>query len=144
MPLAHSVGTALKVLAVSPFENDHESLRSIFNHSTWTLLHADRLSAASTALKREDIHVVVCERDLVPGTWKDLLQEVNGLAHPPSLIVTSRLADERLWAEALNLGAWDVLAKPFDPTEVLRSMKSGWQHWRYRIQLPSLRVRVAS
>jgi hypothetical protein len=34
--------------------------------------------------------------------------------------VTSRLADERLWAEALNLGAWDVLAKPFDADEVIR------------------------
>jgi len=34
--------------------------------------------------------------------------------------VTSRLADERLWAEALNLGAYDVLAKPFDSTEAMR------------------------
>jgi hypothetical protein len=34
-----------------------------------------------------------------------------------------------LWAEALNLGAWDVLAKPFDHIGVIRSVKSAWQRW---------------
>ena len=46
-----------------------------------------------------------------------------------SLIVTSRLADEYLWAEALNLGAYDMLAKPFDASEVVRVLGSAWRHW---------------
>ena len=37
--------------------------------------------------------------------------------------------------KALNLGAWDVLAKPFDRTEVIRCIKSGWQHWHDRIRM---------
>ena len=44
------------------------------------------------------------------------------LPRPPLQIVTSRLANDRLWAEALNLGAYDVLPRPFDPAEVLRSV----------------------
>ena len=43
--------------------------------------------------------------------------------------MTSRAADERLWAEALNLGAYDVLAKPFDRTEVMRVVSMAWMHW---------------
>ena len=43
------------------------------------------------------------------------------------MIVTSRLADERLWAEALNLGAYDVLAKPFDRTEAMRVVAAAWR-----------------
>jgi CheY-like chemotaxis protein len=52
---------------------------------------------------------------------------ISGIVHalcppdPPMLIVTSRLADDYLWAEALNLGAYDVLAKPFDASEVSSS-----------------------
>jgi DNA-binding response OmpR family regulator len=42
------------------------------------------------------------------------------LTDPPLLIVSSRLADEHLWAEALNLGVFDVLAKPFQSEEVLQ------------------------
>jgi hypothetical protein len=45
-------------------------------------------------------------------------------------IVVSRLADEQLWAEALNLGDWDVLATPFDRSESIRSVASGWRHWK--------------
>ena len=41
-------------------------------------------------------------------------------------------ADERLWAEALNLGAYDVLAKPFDRTEVMRVVSMAWMHWSAR------------
>jgi DNA-binding response OmpR family regulator len=48
---------------------------------------------------------------------------------------SSRQQSDRLWAEALNLGAWDVLAKPFDPTEVIRSVKSAWQRWHDQIQV---------
>jgi DNA-binding response OmpR family regulator len=71
---------------------------------------------------------------LRPETWTDLLDQINILAKAPSLIVASRLADERLWAEALNLGAWDVLVRPFDPLELIRSVKLAWDHWHNEIQ----------
>jgi len=45
-------------------------------------------------------------------------------------MVASRFADERFWAEALNLGAYDVLAKPFDAEEVNRTLTSAWMRWR--------------
>ena len=41
-------------------------------------------------------------------------------------------APERLWAEALNLGAWDVLAKPFEADEVIRIVSIAGQHWEDR------------
>jgi DNA-binding response OmpR family regulator len=46
------------------------------------------------------------------------------------LIVTSDLADDRLWAEALNLGAYDVLAKPFRAAEVFRTVSLAWRQWK--------------
>jgi hypothetical protein len=58
--------------------------------------------------------VVICERSLPDGDWKDLLGKT------PRLIVTSDAADEALWAEVLNLGGNDVLAQPFDEQEVRR------------------------
>jgi DNA-binding response OmpR family regulator len=122
----------LKILSVTPLESDHQYLRAVVGHSKWMLLNSDAAAAALALLRQYDISVIVCERDLRPGTWQDVLEGIRDLPHPPSLIVTSHLADERLWAEALNLGAWDVLAKPFDRTEVLRSIKAAWQHWDYQ------------
>ena len=130
------------LLSLSPLEDDHASLQGIVGHTSWMMYRADSLPAARSILRQHDISVVLCERDLMPGTWLELLGHINDLPHPPSLIVTSRLADERLWAEALNMGAWDVLAKPFDRNEVLRSVKSGWQHWHNQIQIPSVVTKV--
>jgi DNA-binding response OmpR family regulator len=45
------------------------------------------------------------------------------------MVVASRLADERLWAEVLNLGGYDLLVKPFNSIEVIRSMSLAWQRW---------------
>jgi DNA-binding response OmpR family regulator len=60
------------------------------------------------------------------------LEQLASLPYPPFLIVSSRLADEYLWAEALNIGAYDVMAKPFDSREVVRIFSLAWLHWKDR------------
>jgi DNA-binding response OmpR family regulator len=132
------------VLSVSPLAPDHTLLESIIRHSRWSLFKADTLASAISILLRQEISVVLCERELQPGRWTDILDHLRDLEHPPALIVTSRLADERLWAEALNLGAWDVLAKPFDQREVIRGIKVAWQHRRDRMRIPLQAMSVAS
>ena len=132
---ATSPTESLTVLSISPFDEDHSYLEAIVRHSKWMLFIARDLVSARALLQRHDIAVVLCERDLLPGTWIDVLEHTNALPHPPSLIVTSRFADDRLWSVALNLGAWDVLAKPFNRNEAFRSVKSGWQHWHDQTHL---------
>jgi FixJ family two-component response regulator len=66
-----------------------------------------------------------------------MLKEGELLPNAPSFIVTSRLADDRLWAEALNLGAYDVLAKPFERLELVRSVSSAWLHWYHKYEVPT-------
>ena len=126
------------ILSVSPMEEDHVSLEAIFSRSEWTAytncqwkLHSSHtLSSALGVLRQKRIPIVMCEGNLLPGTWKDLLERIQGLPQAPFLIVTSRLADCHLWAEALNLGAYDVLAKPFDKNEVVRIVSLAWLHWK--------------
>jgi len=45
--------------------------------------------------------------------------------------VYSRLADESLWAQVLNLGGFDVLMTPFEPAEVLRVTFAACRRWEY-------------
>ena len=128
------------LLSVGLIEEDHARLGDILKgcqfdlHPTceWKVTACSTLVSARTALRKAGVPIVVCESDLRPGTWKDVLEELRTLPDPPFLIVTSRLADERLWAEALNLGAYDVLAKPFDGTEVTRIVGMAWLRWKDR------------
>lgn len=124
------------VLSVSPLAEDYVSLQAVFNRSKWHLHKSETLALALPVIRRCDIGVVICERDLSPGTWIDMLEALNLLHAAPPLIVTSRLADDRLWVEALNLGAYDVLAKPFERDEVVRSVSLAWSHWRHQQEVP--------
>jgi len=96
----------------------------------WAIEIQASVGATLTALRTACFHVVLCDDDRMPHAWKELLAGFEGFSQPPSLIVTSRLADERLWAEALNLGAYDLLARPFDAAEVLRSVRLARWHWQ--------------
>jgi hypothetical protein len=137
------------VLSVSPNAEDGVSLERIFNesdstldtNSEWNLIVSPTLVLSFYVLREQSIPIVLCEDDMLPGTWREMLEHTAVLPDPPLLIVTSRLADERLWAEALNLGAYDVLAKPFDATEVVRILSLAWQHWQDRHKLHADRTK---
>ena len=132
------------LLSVGLIDEDHASLEGLLQCSQcdllpvceWKLNACPNLASALATLRKARVPVVVCESDLQPGTWKEVLEELRALPEPPLLIVTSRCADERLWAEALNLGAYDVLAQPFDRTEVSRIVNMAWLRWEGRHGVP--------
>ena len=130
------------VLSVSPAEEVHFSLQEIFNHSKWKLSKTHSLTSALAFLRAQKTPVVLCETDLRPGTWRHLLEQITGAPDAPAVIVSSRLADDRLWAEALNLGAWDVLARPFVASEVFHAVSAAWRHWRNQQESSATAVKV--
>lgn len=106
-------------LLVSPYLDDRLILTDIFEQQNWSLTAIASLRSALIYLRRRPVPLVIAERDFLGGGWKDLLTPIQDLPNPPALVVISRLADEHLWSEVLNLGGQDVLAKPLREAEVL-------------------------
>ena len=131
---------AVTVFHVGPQDQDLRTLADILDRTDWKLCPGTHWSLAATEdmpsatarLTEETVPIVLCERESVSGNWKDMLESVGKSSAPPMLIVISRTADEYLWAEALNLGAYDVLSKPYDPAEVVRVLSMAWLHWMNR------------
>ena len=127
----------LSILSIGPVDEHLTTLADILRQSSWeaSLAPAGRLAscsgveAALPKLQSRRVPVVLCDAQ---ADWRRLLEHLRGIPNPPFLIVTSRLADDRLWSEALNLGAYDVLAKPFDPNEVVRVLTMAWMRWSER------------
>lgn len=129
----------LDILSISPIPEDHVALsRVMITDPRWTVQRISTLNAACSLLRETPHPIVICEGDLF--AWRVMLEYISQLPDPPLLIVTSRLADERFWAEALNLGAYDVLEKPFDFTEVIRIVSMASQHWQDRNDLHCVRT----
>ena len=114
-------------LLVSAIEENREYLGQVFSQQGWTLYKARTLESAMDLLRRCPVPVVVTERDLPLGDWKNVLAAIQQLPRTPLLIVTGRLADEYLWAEVLNLGGHDVLSQPFQVTELLWVFSNAWR-----------------
>jgi DNA-binding NtrC family response regulator len=100
----------------------------------WAVEIQANVAETLTAVCRDDIPVVLCDHDRMPEGWKQLLAIFEWFSAPPCLILASRLADDRLWAEALNLGAYDVLARPFIPADVIRSVSLARLHRQGRVR----------
>ena len=133
--LNHSIietgDSSIAVLVVSRMSGDHEALRLALRGSKWKLYRASDVLSARRQLRRyEDISLVVCEREF----WKEVLAAMATIPNAPLVIVAASAADEQLWAEALNIGAYDVLAKPFETSEVVRSLSLGWLHHRRELK----------
>jgi len=121
------------VLLVSPDEPDYLSLRGIVQAKKWTVLHAHNPIEARQALCGAPVEAVIADSKC----WKSLLAEMWSLGFP--LIVADRLADERLWGEALNLGAFDLVAKPFEANVVLHVLSNARRRRAFGIKSLSLK-----
>jgi DNA-binding NtrC family response regulator len=133
MKLNSSPQLTVRVLAALPDKDDRTAIGSIFAHSNWTIGFAENYEEVSSALAKTSFGVVIVEAYFTGGrNWKNVLDLTQAMPAPIPVIVTDRVADERLWAEVLNLGAYDLLLKPFDPTEVYRIVSSAWLSWRVK------------
>ena len=107
-------------------------LRDLFRHTKWALMEAGTCREALRIIRNGRVAVVLCECSLPDGDWRELIRGVESLENAPLVIVASRLADDRLWSEVLNLGGYDVLERPFDSTEMYRVVSLAWLHWKNR------------
>jgi len=82
--------------------------------------YVEGIRHARAQLRQENYRVILTEAALPDGYWLDVLQLARQAAPEPQVIVTDANADARFWAEALNLGAFDLLVQPFDELEVRR------------------------
>jgi DNA-binding NtrC family response regulator len=116
------------VLLISADEADRLALRRIVGQSQWTLLVAYDAREAIRILNGVPVAAVLADS----RCWKTLLPQMWTLGFP--LIVADRLADERLWAEVLNLGGYDLVSKPFAANEVLHVLSMACSSLSYEVR----------
>jgi DNA-binding NtrC family response regulator len=88
------------------------------------VLRAGSCQEARLLLKNNPpVSVVITDVSLSDGNWCDIFRYLVDNGFYASVVVSSRLADERLWSEVLWRGAYDVLVEPYEATEVRRIME---------------------
>src|ERR1017187_9332019 len=109
-----------RILLISGRQEDALHLSQMLQTLPLKLEHVQSLRHARTRLNRLDYDVILTAADLPDGKWLDVLDLVRECPRETGVVVTDPPADARFWAEALNLGAYDLLAQPFYEPEVRR------------------------
>lgn len=140
--LRHSVSTAMKVpgecennapaapsihvVLVTEFKLKYSRLADALRASAWQLQWFPDAQSALRHIERDSPDLVICDAQLQGSDWQTFVQHINGLANGPAIIAACPEQDPRLWAEAINCGARDVLATPFDAHEVVTVLRMAW------------------
>ena len=125
----HATTEKIAVLLVSAHRNDLDNLRGILPEKQWEITQCPTAHDAERAVSNRPHSVVICERDLDDGNWRDVVRRVGQSPDSPAVLVVSKDADEGLWADVLDDGGYDVLRKPFDRSELTRAVELAWRHW---------------
>jgi putative two-component system response regulator len=98
------------------------------------------LTEARVLLRSNGINVCICDLDLGPGaSGLDLAAEVQALNSPVALVMMSGYDDTSLAEEALRIGAYDYLVKPFRNSELVITVANAFHRRQLEQEAAALR-----
>ena len=115
------------ILFISPSADDVSTVSQMLDGMAISCENVSTLNRARQKLEGEAFGVVLTEARLPDGNWADVVRLVGQVKRGPAVVVTDELADTRFWLDALELGAYDVLPKPFCCGEVQRILANALQ-----------------
>jgi DNA-binding NtrC family response regulator len=109
-----------RILFISGRRDDARHLSQMLQTLPISVDHAASLQHARAQLLQDEYDIILTEASLPDGNWLDALHLARECPREIEVIVTDPHADARLWSQALNLGAYDLIAQPFYAPEVCR------------------------
>jgi DNA-binding NtrC family response regulator len=108
-----------QILLVSSELEHRRALNEILRKEGHETICASRLTECQEALQTQNVSLVFCDRRLSDGNYRDVVAAARAAHQHARVIVTSRLADWDEYLDALHNGAFDLIASPCQPTDVL-------------------------
>ncbi len=89
----------------------------------YDILEAEDGLKALKIINKEKVDLLIADRAMPNMGGLELLEKLREEKKSIPSIVISAFGEERLWAEAIGLGAEDYILKPFSAQDVIRAVK---------------------
>src|SRR5215510_1601127 len=109
-----------------------------------TILEADNLATAEQLVAGERPQVVLLDVRLASESGLDYLPALVSLESPPVVIIVTAHGSERMAVQAIRLGAYDYLSKPFDVDELRILVRNAVETHSLREENEKLRRELAA
>jgi DNA-binding response OmpR family regulator len=112
-----------RILIVDDQEETRSILRDMLSVQGYDILEAEDGLKALKIINKEKVDLLIADRAMPNMGGLELLEKLREEKKSIPSIVISAFGEERLWAEAIGLGAEDYILKPFSAQDVIRAVK---------------------
>jgi DNA-binding NtrC family response regulator len=126
---------------------DEANLRLVLQKELERAGHAVRVApdgeAALRLLEESNVDVMLCDINMPRMDGMELLRQIHQRPNPPEVIMLTGHATVETAIEAMKLGAYDYLSKPYHITELDALVKQAAEKRRLRVDNQRLRAQIA-
>lgn len=108
-----------EILVATTDLEERRRLAKVLQAEGWDVTCASRVKECLETLANRRVRMIFCDFRLADGTYRDVLQFVRPLEPKIPVVVMSRLADWDEYLDVLRQGAFDLIASPSEPTDLL-------------------------
>ena len=115
-----------RILIVCDHDSDTDRLKTAFRKAGLTSESAKSITTGCEAAKSGRFQVVFSTALLADGSWRRLIDVANHYSLSFEVILLARTFSLNQWAEALQVGAFDVLDVVCDLPKAAEAAKRAW------------------
>ncbi|MCP5111132.1 MAG: sigma-54-dependent Fis family transcriptional regulator [bacterium] len=130
------------ILVVDDEASARYALKRVFDPEH-RVLEASSVEEARAAINTELPDVVLLDYSMPGEDGLVLLRELRGIACPPAVIMVTAHGSERVAVEAMRIGAYDYLSKPYDLEELRITVSRALERQELYSEVRSLRETLA-
>jgi DNA-binding NtrC family response regulator len=107
-----------KVLVISSDAEGTGVLGTFLRSCGMKAIVCESVRECRAALDSGDVALVFCDSCVKDGDYREVMRLAAASGVHPPVVVTSRLDDTSQYLEAMRLGAFDFVARPFRRSEI--------------------------
>lgn len=131
------------VLVVDDDPTARYGMRRALERQGHALFEAESISSAELQIEKRTPDVILLDVKLASESGLEYLPSLVSRKNPPIVIVVTAHGSERMAVEAIKLGAYDYLPKPFDVDELRILVRNAVEARRLREENQRLRIELA-
>lgn len=131
------------VLVVDDDPTARYGMRRALERQGYAIVEAESISNAELQIEKRSPDVILLDVKLASESGLEYLPSLVSRKNPPIVIVVTAHGSERMAVEAIKLGAYDYLPKPFDVDELRILVRNAVEARRLREENQRLRIELA-
>jgi len=114
----------IRILVVDDDSSFCIMLKSFLSKKGYEVAEAFSVSEAQKLFRTVEFDIVLADYRLPDGSGLDILKEIKTIRPETGIIIMTGYADIRMAVQTVKMGAFDYVAKPINPDEILLTIEN--------------------